>query len=50
MVIVEEYDLLQTFNDHYINLIKRFFEEKSRSYVLDTNLLYDDVTLIVQFF
>ena len=30
MVIVEECDLLETFNDYYINLIKWFFEEKSR--------------------
>ena len=43
-VIVDEHELVETFNDHYVNIVGKFSEEKPRNYVSDTNLL-DDVLL-----
>ena len=36
---------LVTFNDHYINIVKRFPGEKPRSYISGTNLLDHDEAL-----
>ena len=40
MVIVEEHDLVETFN-HYINIVEKCSREKPRNFVSDTDLLYD---------
>ena len=42
-VIVEKSDLVETFNDHYINIMGKSSEQKPCKFVLDTNLLEDGV-------
>ena len=44
-VIVEEHNLVETFNDPYIDLVEKSSEEKPRNYVSDTNLLDHDVVI-----
>ena len=36
-VIVEKSDLVETFNDHYINIMGKSSEQKPCKFVLDTN-------------
>ena len=52
-VIVEENDLVETFNDHYyINIVKKSSGKKPCNFVSNTNSLEDDVVIkeIVQNF
>ena len=37
-VIVEEHDLVETFNHIYINMVEKSSGEKPRNYVSETNL------------
>ena len=42
-VIVEERDLAETFNNHYINLVEKLSRRKPCNFVSDTHSLEDDV-------
>ena len=42
-VIVEESNLVETFNDHYVNIVEKSSRQKPCNIVLDTNSLEDDV-------
>ena len=44
-VIVEESDFVETFDDHYINIVERSLGQKPCIFVLDANLLEDDVVI-----
>ena len=44
-VIVEESDLVETFNDHYINIVEKSSEQKPSNFFSDTNSLKDDVVI-----
>ena len=44
-VIVEESDLVETFNDHYINVVEKSSGQKLCNFVSDTNSLEDDVVI-----
>ena len=41
-VIVEESDLVEKFNDRYLNIVKKSSGQKPCSFVSDTNSLEDD--------
>ena len=51
-VIVEENDLVEKFNDHYINIVEKSSGQKLCNFVSDTNSLEDDVVIneIVQLY
>ena len=42
-VIVEESDLVETFNDRYINIVKKTSGQKPCNFVLDTKPLEDEL-------
>ena len=44
-VIVEKSDLIETFNDHYINIVEKSSGQKPCKFVSDTNSLEDDVVI-----
>ena len=44
-VIFKEKNLIETFNDHYINIVEKSSGEKPCNYVLGTHLLYDSVVI-----
>ena len=44
-VIVEERDLAETFNDHYINIVEKSSGQKPCNFVSDTHSLEDDVVI-----
>ena len=44
-VIVEESDLVETFNDHYINIVEKSSGQKPSNFFSDTNSLKDDVVI-----
>ena len=44
-VIVEESDLVETFNDHYINVVEKSSGQKLCNFVSDANSLEDDVVI-----
>ena len=44
-VIVEESDLVETFNDHYINIVEKSSGQKPCNFVSDANSLEDDVVI-----
>lgn len=44
-VIVEVHDLVEKFNDNYVQKIEKSSGEKSRSYISDTDLMDDDVVI-----
>ena len=44
-VIVEERDLVETFNEHYINVVEKSSGQKPCNFVSDTNSLEDDVVI-----
>ena len=44
-VIVEERDLAETFNDHYINIMEKSSGQKPYNFVSDTHSLEGDVII-----
>ena len=44
-VIIEESDLVETFNDHYINIVEKLSGQTPCNFILETNSLEDDVSL-----
>ena len=44
-VIVEESDLVETFNDHYINIVEKSSGQNPSNFFSDTNSLKDDVVI-----
>ena len=44
-VIVEESDLVETFNDHYINIVQKSSHQKPCNFGSETNSLEDDVVI-----
>ena len=46
-VIVAESDLVETFNDHNINIVEKSSGQKPYNFVWDTNSLEDDVSLTI---
>ena len=44
-VIIEESDLVKTFNDHHINIVEKLSGQKPCNFVLETNSLEDDMSL-----
>ena len=44
-VIVQESDLVEKFNDHYINIVEKSSGQKPCNFVSDTNSLEDDVVI-----
>ena len=45
IAIVEESDLVETFNDHYIIIVEKSFRQKSCTFVLGTISLEDDMVI-----
>ena len=44
-VIVEESDLVETLNDHYINIVEKSSGQKPCNFALDRNSLENDVVI-----
>ena len=42
-VTVEEHDLVETFNDHYINIVEKYSEEKPRNFVPDKFIAFNEI-------
>ena len=45
IAIVEESDLVETFNDHYIDIVEKSSRQKLCTFVLGTNSLKDDMVI-----
>ena len=44
-VVVEESDFVETFNDHYINIVEKSSGQKHCNFVSNTNSVEDDVVI-----
>ena len=44
-VIVEESDLVETFNNHYINIVEKSSEENPYNFVSDASSLEDNAVI-----
>ena len=46
VVIVEEHDVAETFNDHYINIVEKLSGQKPCNFISDKDSLEDDMSLM----